>query len=220
MLNLNKGFYVPQAERLDESYELQENSICANVSADKIFDLITGFIATRNEPLFFILELPVAVTEEQKFELRPHVLANTHHDVYFIDGLTVEEALIIVIRYRDLLFEDGMISWGIGCHESQTEIMRRSYNLVTLYSQTITDCEFLFEKLAIPQVEKLITAYDLFTTKEPGEKTSISFSGKTVYDLPEMLKDFGIYLAQQNVPDRDRSHLSKHKKQLPRSSSE
>ncbi len=175
MLNLNKGFSVPQAERLDEGYELQENSICANVGADKMFDLITGFIATRNEPLFFILELPVDVTEEQKFELQPQVLTNTHHDVYFIDGLNVEEALTIVIRYRDLLFEDGMISWGIGCHESQTEIMRRPYNL--------------------------ITAYDLFTATEPGEKTGISVSGKSVYDLPEMLKDFGIYLAQQNVPD-------------------
>ena len=201
MLNLKKGFSVPQAERLDEGYELQENSICANVGADKMFDLITGFIATRNEPLFFILELPVDVTEEQKFELQPQVLTNTHHDVYFIDGLNVEEALTIVIRYRDLLFEDGMISWGIGCHESQTEIMRRPYNIVTLYSQTITDCEFLFEKLAIPQVENLITAYDLFTATEPGEKTGISVSGKSVYDLPEMLKDFGIYLAQQNVPD-------------------
>lgn len=201
MLNLNKGFSVPQAERLDEGYELQENSICANVGAYKIFDLITGFIATRNEPLFFILELPVDVTEEQKFELQSQVLTNTHHDVYFIDGLNVEEALTIVIRYRDLLFDDGMISWGIGCHESQTEIMRRSYNIVTLYSQTITDCEFLFEKLAIPQVENLITAYDLFTATEPGKKTGISVSGKTVYDLPEMLKDFGIYLAQQNIPD-------------------
>lgn len=66
MLKLRKGCKVPFNEKLFEGYERNGNIIYANVGADKIIAVLTHFISIHNEPLFFILELPTKLDEENQ----------------------------------------------------------------------------------------------------------------------------------------------------------
>lgn len=122
-------------------------------------------------------------------------LRETHKDVYYIDGCSVEESLVLLERYGELLINDGISRFGFGCHESQDEIMLDKYNVVTIYSKQLSKYNDFFEAHEIEKVENLITAWDTFSDDTPGQAERYDYNGKTVYDLPEELKDWGMYLA-------------------------
>ena len=52
-----------------------------------------------------------------------------------------------------------------------------------------------FEAHGIEKVESLITAWDTFSDATPGQAERCDYEGKSVYDLPEELEDWGMYLA-------------------------
>lgn len=43
---------------------------------------------------------------------------------------------------------------------------------------------------------QLVTAWDTFSDDTPGQAERYDYNGKSVYDLPDVLKDWGIYLAE------------------------
>lgn len=195
MLNLVKGYKICTPEKLNEGYEItSEMAITANVNAEKILDVFQHFIVMHDEPLFFILELPV--TSDRETPIAPGVVEELHKDVYYIDGCTREEALVLMNRYGELLINDGISKFGFGCHESQDEIMLDKYNVVTIYSQQLSEYDDFYEAHEIEKVENLITAWDTFTKDTPGQSERCDCNGKSVYDLPEELKEWGIYLAE------------------------
>ena len=114
----------------------------------------------HDEPLFFILELPVSIDREKV--IAKSIIKESHKDVYYIDGCSREECLALLIRYGDLLVNDGLSKFGFGGHKSHDEIMLDSYNVVTI----------------------------------PGISEIYESNGKTVYDLPTELAEWGIYLAE------------------------
>ena len=144
MLKLRSGCQVPFPEKLDEGYTLMNHQITANVSADKIKDIMTHFICIHDEPIFFILELPSKQYDE--IEIRSGIVEKLHKDVYYIDGCTNEEALTILLRVGDLMINDGLCSFGFGCHESSDEIMFGKYNVTTLFSRNIESYQAFFEE--------------------------------------------------------------------------
>ena len=213
MLKLKEGYSVPFPKKLYESYEQGENTIIANVGIDKLEDVVQHFIAIQNEPMFFILELPVncnrelsrAATEEELIKIKEQgfdcgvtneVLTTSHKDIYYIDGCSVEEAFVLFERVKDLLLADGVCQFGFGCHESHDEIMVQKYNIVTIYSENIRRYLDFYEAHDIPRVDRLLTAWDTFTSSHPGLSQRVEKDGKTVFDLPELLKEWGIYLAE------------------------
>ena len=195
MLKLRKGCKVPFPERLSEGYEHMDFGIVANVGADKIRSVLEHFIAIWDEKIFFILELPSALKDE--VEIRPGVLAAKHKDVYYIDGCTAEKALTILAKTADLLINDGMSTFGFGCHESKDEILIGYYNVVSIYTSNKERYDGFFEAHEINQVETLLTAWDTFSQETPGESEIVVTDGKRVYDIPEMFKDWGIYFAER-----------------------
>ena len=67
MLKLIKGHTVSKPELIEEGYMLSSDvSIIANVDADKIKDVLQHFIVMHEEPMFFILELPVTCDREER----------------------------------------------------------------------------------------------------------------------------------------------------------
>lgn len=195
MLQLRKGSEVPFPDKLSEGYEYNEPCFTANVNADKIERMIAHFILVHNEPLFFILELPSMQDDET--EIRPGVVETLHKDVYYIDGCTQEKASTILRKTADLMINDGMCAFGFGCHQSHDEIMVGKYNVVSLYTQHRKKYDGFFEKHQIEAVENLITAWDTFTQESPGKSAIVYTDGKSVYDIPVMLQDWGIYLAEK-----------------------
>lgn len=195
MLKLRIGCHVPFPEKLAEGYMLNRNQIIANVSADKIMDLMEHFICIHNEPIFFILELPSKQDDET--EIRPGIVEKLHKDVYYIDGCTNEEALTIFLRVGDLMINDGMCSFGLGCHESSDEIMFGKYNVTTIFSRNIEQYEGFLAEHKIQKTDDLITAWDTFTQDHPGYSERVETEGKDVCSIPELFAEWGIYKAEQ-----------------------
>ena len=192
MLNLVKGHRVSSVENLFESFtKLTEHYLMANVHAEKILEVFQHFIAIHDEPLFFILELPVSIDREKEIAMN-----ELHKDVYYIDDCSIEECLVLLIRYGDLLVNDGLSKFGFGGHKSHDEIMLDSYNVVTIYSKELSKFNDFFEPHNIQFVEELVTAWETFSETSPGISEIYESNGKTVYDLPEELAEWGIYLAE------------------------
>ena len=195
MLNLVKGHRVSLVENLFESFtKLTEHHLTANVHAEKILEVFQHFIVMHDEPLFFILELPVSIDREKV--IAKNIIKESHKDVYYIDGCSREECLALLIRYGDLLINDGLSQFGFGGHKSHDEIMLDSYNVVTIYSEELSKFNDFFEPHNIQFVEELVTAWKTFSKTSPGISEIYESNGKTVYDLPEELAEWGIYLAE------------------------
>lgn len=75
--------------------------------------------------------------------------------------------------------------------------MLTKYNIITLWTDAPERYEDFFEPHQTPRVDRCFTAWDTFSPEIPGESLRIEVDGKTVYDLPGELKDWGIYLAEQ-----------------------
>ena len=195
MLNLVKGHQVSLVENLFESFtKLTEHHLMANVHAEKILEIFQHFIVIHDEPLFFILELPVSIDREKV--IAKNIIKESHKDVYYIDGCSREECLALLIRYGDLLVNDGLSKFGFGGHKSHDEIMLDSYNVVTIYSKELSKFYDFFEPHNIQFVEELVTASETFSETSPGISEIYESNGKTVYDLPIELAEWGIYLAE------------------------
>ena len=160
----------------------------------KILEVFQHFIAIHDEPLFFILELPVSIDREKV--IAKNIIKESHKDVYYIDGCSREECLALLIRYGDLLVNDGLSKFGFGGHKSHDEIMLDSYNVVTIYSKELSKFNDFFEPHNIQFVEELVTAWKTFSKTSPGISEIYESNGKTVYDLPTELAEWGIYLAE------------------------
>ena len=95
------------------------------------------------------------------------------------------------------MINDGLCSFGFGCHQSNDEIMVGKYNVVSVFTQNKDTYDGFFEEHGIPFVGQLITAWDTFSQDNPGESFRVDTDGRSVYDIPEIFKDWGIYLAEQ-----------------------
>ncbi len=194
-LKLKAGSSITSKTNLHEGYQKDENSITANIGIDKIEGVMQHFIAMHKEPLFFILELPAKQNDEA--EIAPGMVDALHKDIYYIDGCTQEEALTILIRVGDLLYNDGLSSFGFGCHESGDEIMFGKYNALTIYSQEISKYDDFFAVHDIDKTNHLITAWSTFTNETPGISEKYEVDGKTVFDIPDQFKEWGMYFAER-----------------------
>ena len=194
MLNMAKGCRVPFPEKLSEGYEILDGRIVANVNAEKLLDVFKFFIVlNRHKRGFFFLELPV--NREEEVPKKPGVVEAFHKRVYYIDDLPPEESFGILRRSGDLLINDGISAFVFG-FQTRDEIMLGKYNVVTIASSEPEKYAEIFGPLEIPRVENLVTALDTFTQDAPGIAERVEIGGKTVFDLPEEYRDWGIYEAE------------------------
>lgn len=194
-MKFREGCKVPFPERVLEGYSYEAPWFTANVDADKIREVLEHFISIHHEPLFFILELPSR--KEDETEIRPGVVEKLHKDVYYLGGRTQEDALALLHRFGDMLIRDGMSAFGFGCHQSHEEIMVGQYNVVSIYSGNEKAYEDFFECHGISLVKPFVTAWDTFTYDAPGECERIETDGKSVFDIPDICAEWGMFLAER-----------------------
>ena len=195
MFNFIKGCSIKNPSGITEGYKkYNENSLAANVSADNIKDVFGHFIVMHEEPMFFILELPVESDKEKT--VSPGVVEEFHKDVYYIDGCSAEECIYLLETYGELLINDGLCSFGFGCHNSGDEIMLGKYNLISIYSKNLAVFEGFFEAHKIENNDNLVLAGSVISRDNPGTSETLTVDGLRIYDLPERLKDWNIYLAE------------------------
>lgn len=194
MLEMVKGCHVPCANKLKEEYMVDKYYITANVNASKIEEIIQHFIIMQKERIFFILELPTnAVTEEKIQKSSP---VSFHKDIYYIDGLINEQALILLMKYKELLINDGICHFGFGVHDGSAEIMLNKYNIMTLWTNNMQKYSIFFDSHDIHITDNYISAWDTFSNDNPGQCRAVTVNDISVYDLPEKLKEYGMYFAE------------------------
>lgn len=197
MLNMKKGCAVPFPEKLKEEYQAGENRLTANVGADKLIEVLEHFLSMYEEPAFFILELPTNANDEESGA--DGEINQLYKDVYYIDGLSAQDALALLKREGELLINDGISQFGFGGHETGDEIMVCSYNVVIIFSGNIGKYKGFFEAHGINETKELITAWDTFSRENPGSCRVYAVEGRDVYSIPDLYKDKGMYLAERRA---------------------
>lgn len=195
MIELKQGCRVPFPEKLFEQYQASDRVIHANVNASKVMDMMRRFIREHQEYLFFILELPANQADET--EIAPGMVDTFHTDVYFTDGLDKERALQMLEAVGPLLVADGMNSFGFGGHESHEEILFDRYNLLRIYCTNAANFEPFLTDFDISKTDQLITAWDTFDADHPGECERVEINGKTIFDIPNDFKEYGLYFYER-----------------------
>ena len=194
-MEMRKGCAVPFPDALTEGYEIHENGFIANVSADKIRDVMEHFVAVHNEPMFFILEIPSRYDDES--DNGDGTVSSFHKDVYYIDGCSREDALAILECSSSVLINDGLCSFGFGCHDSRDEIIFGKYNVTTVFTENKQRFSGFFEKHDIRHTCKLLTAPETFSAENPGISRREDTGGKSVYSVIDDCADRGIYKAER-----------------------
>ena len=197
MIELKKACKVPYPKKLYEEYEICDNAISANVSTSKVIDMMKAFIRMHDKPTFFILELPKRA--DGSIVKKVQTDKELENDVYYIDGMDEEKANLCLDEFGELLVEDGMSIFGIGCHRSHDEILFGKYNVLTIYSNEVDKFSELMRSFEIKKTEKLVTAWDTFDRNHPGECTTYVSNkiGYDIYDIPERGKKYGMYLYEK-----------------------
>ena len=195
MLNLVKGHRVSLVENLFESFtKLTEHHLTASVHAKKYSTFFNTLLRVMASPSFLFWNRLSLLIEKKV--IAKNIIKESHKDVYYIDGCSREECLALLSRYGDLLVNDGLSKFGFGGHKSHDEIMLDSYNVVTIYSKELSKFNDFFEPHNIQFVEELVTAWKTFSKTSPGISEIYESNGKSVYDLPTELAEWGIYLAE------------------------
>ncbi len=153
------------------------------------------FIEMHNEPLFFILELPCRYEDGITAE-RTVIKTSDDCDVYYIDGLNGNQASNCIDSLGGFLIKDGMNTFGIGCHESHEEILFGKYNVMTIFTKNGDSYGDFMHRYGIRKTDSLVTAWDTFAAGHQGEceRYVSEETGKTIYDIPEIYKEYGMYL--------------------------
>lgn len=193
MLNMIKDCRIGDPSRLYEGYERTEYGFAANVNAEKIQPLLESFIHLHNEHCFAILEVPTNAKEETAYTST----GPFHKDVYYLDGLSPENAVSFLHAFGELLIHDGLSSFGIGIHSGGNEIMVGKYNVITLYTKAPEKYNGFFEGDDIQETADLKTAWDYFSHETPGDSFSYVHQGMDIYGLVEHLKQYGLYFAER-----------------------
>ncbi|MBQ7798643.1 MAG: hypothetical protein IJ371_05920 [Clostridia bacterium] len=193
-MRFSRGYGVPNADLINEGFEVKGNSIIINVDDLHMKELLYKFIDTLSYPSFFFLELPL--NKEEEIKLRKKDTDPFHSDVYYIDGRTQNELKSILSQSGKLLINDGLCSFGFGSNIKPLEICCTKYNVVYIYTNEIEKYGKILKDMGINQVDKLITAWDTFTQENPGRAEIAIINGKRVDDIIQDYKDWGIYKAE------------------------
>ena len=193
-MNFSKGYIVPLRDEVEEGYDYKGKTATANVSYEKMKEVILGFIDSLVEPCFFILELPA--TRQQEEMLRENNCAPFHSNVYYADGLSKKQLLKIIDSYGEILINDGVCEFGFASHITRDEIFICKYNMVKIFSTDKEMIKNLFDRHNIPRRESLKTAWDTFSQNSPGDSKTIEIDGLTCFDLVDKLESFGLYFAE------------------------
>ena len=180
------GVEVELDEKITSAYTENEDGFEAVVSAERIAPLVNSFIGLLDEPVFFFLELPKNINDED----------NDGYDIFYLDNCTLPVAKAIMKRYGELLIQDGISRFGFGSHMSNYEIYVRDYQQVSIYYPEKKKAAALLGDLDIKKTDKLITMWDGFSEETPGISIRVELNGENVYDIPENLRSEGMYRSE------------------------
>lgn len=193
MFQTAPGVKIPFPDKIPEQFQVYNKKfIQANISFEKLKPILTEFYKSLPEPLFFVLQLPLCIQEEQKLGDN----SSLHQEVCYLDGQTQKQIDDIINSYGQILLEDGMSQFAVASHANREEIFIQKYKLTDFYSPSPRRIIPLLQRYGLTETNNLITVWDTFSQETPGECTRISVNGLDVYDVSEILKKQGMHRAK------------------------
>lgn len=185
-MKFSKCFTVPESDKITESYKRRNNAVFANISDEKMENIISSFIEFLDEPCFFLIEVPLNKKDEEAIRKKD---TDPYHKVeYFIDNIDKLKCFELFNEYGRQIIDSGLYGFGFGSIKSHDEIYVSRYNIVHFYSDNdITSVIEILNRNDIFENNEFITAYDIFSREKPGiiEKKSdfdpIDFINKHKY---------------------------------------
>lgn len=195
-VELIKGHAVAKLNGLTEHYaQTSDKWLSASVSASRIQLVFEHFIKrqAKDEQFFLFIELPTSREIEDELD------DGFHWDIYYLSGLTQQEALAFLETTNfQILIHDAMSYVGFGTRFSQSELGLYAYNVMAAHAANgIGELEALFESLGIPKQETLKSARDYITKEHYGVASTYAIDGKICYDVVEELKELGLYFYER-----------------------
>lgn len=200
---LASGVTVPHLTGIEQAYQVRQAKnhtvFTVNISHENLEPILLCLVSLVAVPGFFILEIPTHHDTER--QLRKSDDDPFHKDVYYVDGQELEEFKQLWSAARDLLLDDGMVTFGFGSHPNCTdgkfdEVFVGKYKILTIYSNNPDKFSHALANFGISQVETLKTVWDNFSEGNPGRTERIEINGKDIYDLAESLKESGLYFKE------------------------
>ena len=179
------GVESPGADKVKSSFSCKGRDISGLLSAELILPCAREYIALLPKQVFFSLDLP-------------REGCDGCFDTYILD-CTKKVALALLDCYGDLLAGDGPSRFGFGGYPCEDELVFGEFQEFTAYCDSVEAeklCEMLERTGAVKQDEADSLA-DYMSDEDEGVLTPVETDGITVYDLPELLKDAGMYLLEQ-----------------------
>lgn len=188
MIKIKKGSIIPKNIKIKEEYKVENDTIVLNIDVDKINKLLKSFVKMQKEELFLFIEVPTNINEEKE----------NYTDVYYLDGISINEMDELLNMYGDILINDGLCEFGFGVKSFNEEIMSLKYNMITIYSkENVNKYIDLLNELNINKTINFKSAWDYFTENNPGISKLYEKEEQTVYDIIEILKEKGLYLGER-----------------------
>ena len=154
------------------------------LSAGQLAPLAEGVIKLLPGPVFFFLELPAEGDGDS-------------YDTWYLDNCTTPVALAIMDRFGELLCQDGPSRFGFGSHKTGEELYLTEYQEFTLFTACPKEAEALLSSLGAKKQAKADSLWELLDQEHPGCLRTVELEGETVYDIPQLLENAGIYKAEK-----------------------
>ncbi len=194
---LPSGIEIDDISGISEGYseyfsEKGFHSFKINVSSEKIADCFKMLVDSVEEPGFFIIEVGVSESDENK--LRKRQSDPFHKYVYYLDGISVKTAKKIFHKYENLLVNDGMVNFGYGSHNGYDEVYVGPYKIFEIYADHPEKYHRILNSMNFSQTAEIKTVWDNFSDKNPGIRNSLKVDFD-IWDMIAELEKNGLYKA-------------------------
>ncbi|MBQ2792909.1 MAG: hypothetical protein IJE98_07370 [Oscillospiraceae bacterium] len=181
-----QGIQIPVVSGVENGYEMERNEeglwqFTVVLSAEKITALLKDYCEMLPSPGYFTLELPVPDSDA--------------FDIWYVDGCTRPVLKAIVERYGDLLCADGFVRFGFASHDTPEQIYVTDLKTIQIYGRKAEKICALLKKHDIPARDHVVKLWDILSDDNPCELIPAEVDEESVFDLPQLLEEAGIYLA-------------------------
>ncbi len=190
-LLLPLGNSLPDLTGLENAYAVDGSAVTAVLSAQQHLPLLRAFTQAMSEPEFFFIELPCTDDEEKELDG-----GDCHYKLYYLDNCTKPVIKAVLDRFGDLLCEDGLCRFGFGENEKSTEIYIREYGVISIWceeDELLKKAEEILKGLGAAKKQSIVTPWDIISPDNPGTQTAVTYEDMRTEDIPDMLKDAGMY---------------------------
>ncbi|MDD3193257.1 MAG: hypothetical protein PHE47_05310 [Oscillospiraceae bacterium] len=188
-----QGVRIPDLMDVHSAYEMEKNEngwlFTVVLDAPRIPAFLNDYCAILPQPGYFTLELPIEGEEA--------------YDIYYVDGCTTPVLQAIVDCYGDLLVADGYVRFGFAAHEKPEQLYVSDLKTIQIYTaneKPVADLLQKYDLIAEPCCKKL---WDILSDKNPCELIHVEVEEQSIFDLPALLADAGIYSAGRRPGEKE-----------------